>query len=228
MKIGVLLSGNGVFDGTEIHESVLTLLAVDEHGAQAVCMAPDMIQYHVINHITGEEMNEQRNVLVEAARIARGNIQNLAKVSSNDIDALLIPGGFGAAKNLTNWAFEGPDGSIHPDVQRIIREMLAAGKPIGAMCMGPAVVARAVKGTDYHPELTVGNSTDASPYDITSVSNGLNAAGAVAIMKPISEIAIDQKHKVVSAPCYMMEATISQVRDNIKQCVDEVVRMLQN
>jgi enhancing lycopene biosynthesis protein 2 len=226
MKIGVLLSGCGVYDGSEIHEAVLTLLSIAEHGAEAVCMAPDMPQHHVVNHITGEEMPESRNVLVEAARIARGNIRNLQTVSAQDIDALLIPGGFGAAKNLTTWAFNGPDGDIHPEVQRIIRSMVEAGKPIGAMCMGPTVVARALKGSDVQASLSVGTTAEPSPYDIAAISGGMAAAGAQPTMRTVRETETDNQHRIVSAPCYMMEAGITQVRENIRQCVNEVMALL--
>lgn len=225
-KIGVLLSGNGVFDGAEIHESVLTLLAIAENSGEALCMAPDMNQYHVLNHITGEELNEQRNVLVEAARITRGNIMNINDVTAHDIHALIIPGGFGAAKNLTQWAVQGPEGDIHPEVKRIIIEMLDAKKPIGALCMGPTVIARAAKGTDYTPVLTVGTTDEPSPYDIAAISDGMQAAGALAKMKTVREICVDSQLKIVSAPCYMMEADILSVRNNIKQCIDSVFSLI--
>ena len=116
MKIGVIFSGSGVYDGTEIQEGVFTLLSIKKVGAEAVCFAPDMEQHHVVNHITGEEMEEKRNVLVESARIARGDIQTLDKFDASQLDALVLPGGFGAAKNLTKWAFSGPDGEIHDQV----------------------------------------------------------------------------------------------------------------
>ena len=142
-KIAVLLSGCGVFDGSEIHESVFTLLALDQAGAEYQCIAPNMQQHHVVNHITGDEMNEKRNVLIESARIARGNIKPIEDVSSKDFDGLMMPGGFGAAKNLTEWAFSGPDGKIHPEVRRIINEMVLDNKPVVAVCMSPTVVAKA-------------------------------------------------------------------------------------
>ena len=226
MKIGVLLSGNGVFDGSEIHEAVFTLLAIDEHGAEAICIAPDMDQYHVLNHMTGEEMPEKRNVLVEAARIARGNIKSLANCSTDDIDALVIPGGFGAAKNLTKWAFNGPDGEILPDVKRIIKEMVLSGKPVGGLCMGPTVIAKALEGSGITVTLTVGTTEDPSPYEIDAISRGMEATGAVAVMKKITEIQVDAQHKIVTAPCYMMEASISQVRANIKMAIDQVISMI--
>lgn len=225
-KIAVILSGNGVYDGAEIHESVLTLLAIDEAGAEAVIYAPDMNQYHVINHITGEEMPETRNVLVEAARIARGKIHSLSTFRVEEADALVIPGGFGAAKNLTQWAFSGPEGAIREDVKKAILDIVQAGKPLGAVCMGPAVVAKALQGSGKSALLTVGTTDASSPYDIAAVSAGLEAAGARAAMKNISEIAIDENLKIVTGPCYMMEASISQVRTNVKQVIDQIMAWL--
>ena len=226
MKIGVLLSGNGVFDGSEIQEAVFTLLAIDEKGAEAVCMAPDVDQHHVLNHITGEEMNEKRNVLVESARIARGKIRNLADVSAADLDALVLPGGFGAAKNLTKWAFSGPEGEILPDVKRIINEFVAEGKPVCGLCMGPTVIARALEGTSYHPKLTVGTTEEPSPYEIDAISAGMEKTGAEAVMKKITEVLVDPENKIVTAPCYMMEASVTQIRENIKMAMNELVKLI--
>ena len=226
MKIGVLLSGNGVFDGSEIQEAVFTLLAIDEKNAEAICMAPDIDQHHVLNHMNGEEMSEKRNVLVESARIARGNIKDLAKVSSDDLDALIIPGGFGAAKNLTKWAFQGPDGDINPHVKRIINEMVLNQKPVCGLCMGPTVIAKALEESGIQPNLTVGTTSEPSPYEIDAISSGMEKTGATAEMKTIEEILVDKKNKIVTAPCYMMEATISQVKNNIKMAVDQTISMV--
>lgn len=226
-KIGVLLSGNGVYDGSEIHESVFALLAIDENGGEAVCFAPNTNQHHVINHITGEEMNETRNVMVEAARIARGAISDLAEIRTDNLDALVIPGGFGAAKNLTKWAFSGPDGKIVPDVKRIINEFVAAKKPIVGLCMGPTVIAKALESANLNARLTVGSTQEKSPYEIEAISLGMQKVGAVAEMKTIREIAIDTENKIISAPCYMMEGSITDVRKNIKQAIDQLFKMLQ-
>ena len=226
MKIGVLLSGNGVFDGSEIHESVFTLLAIDENNAEAVCIAPNIDQHHVLNHITGDEMDESRNVLVESARIARGNIRDLKEITSEDIDALVLPGGFGAAKNLTKWAFEGPDGDIHADVKRLINEMVHQGKPVCGLCMGPTVIAKALEGTGVKAELTVGTTEAASPYEIDAISAGMEKAGAHAVMKEVTEIMVDEPNKIVTAPCYMMEASISQIRNNIKMAIGKTIELV--
>lgn len=226
-KIGVLLSGNGVYDGSEIHESVFTLLAIDENRGEAVCMAPDIQQHHVVNHITGNEMPEKRNVLVEAARIARGAITDLAEVTADQLDALVIPGGFGAAKNLTTWAFNGPDGEINTDVKRIINEMVSSSKPIVGLCMGPTVIAKALEGVGLNEHLTVGTTEEASPYEIDAISVGMEKAGAVAEMKTVHEISVDSQNRIITAPCYMMEASISDIRENIKQAIDQLFEMLE-
>jgi enhancing lycopene biosynthesis protein 2 len=226
MKIGVLLSGNGVFDGSEIHESVFTLLAIDENSAEALCFAPDIDQHHVLNHITGDEMDETRNVLIESARIARGNIKDIKVISHEHVDALVIPGGFGAAKNLTKWAFQGPDGEILPDVRRIIQEMVEHGKPVCGLCMGPTVIAKALEGSDVKASLTVGTTDAPSPYEIDAISAGMEKTGATAVMKDITEINVDEEHKIVTAPCYMMEASISQIRNNIKMAVDKTIELI--
>jgi len=225
-KIGILLSGNGVYDGSEIQETVFSLLAIAEHGSEVLFMAPNVNQMHVINHLTGEEMPESRNVLFESARIARGDIEDLANVYANDIDGLVIPGGFGTAKNHTTWAVNGPDGEINTDVRRIILEVIAANKPIVALCMGPTTVAKALQGSGKKVQLTVGTTSEKSPYDIGAISEGMNATGALTQMKSVSEICVDPSWNIISAPCYMMEASVLQVRQNIKQAVNEMFKKL--
>ena len=226
MKIGVILSGNGVYDGSEIHEAVFTLLAIAEHKAEYSIYAPDIEQHHVINHVTGEEMPEARNVLVESARIARGQIQPLSEFNIGELDALVLPGGFGAAKNLTKWAFSGPDGDILQEVADAIKSTIEAQKPVVGLCMGPTVIAKALEGTNIQPSLTVGSTEDSSPYDIAGISAGMEQAGAVAVMKKVDEISIDQKNKIITAPCYMMEANILEIRNNVKSAINALFDML--
>lgn len=224
-KIGVLLHGNGVYDGSEIHESVFTLLAIAEAGAEAVCFAPNVEQHHVVNHLTGQEMPESRNVLVESARIARGHIRDIAEVEAAELDGLVMPGGFGTAKNITKWAFEGPNGAILESVRSLILELIAQRKPIAGLCMSPTTIAKALEGTAHHAQLSVGTTSEASPYDIAAISAGMEAVGQVAQMKSVREIAVDPSLKIVSAPCYMMEADIVAVRQNIKQAVEALMSM---
>jgi enhancing lycopene biosynthesis protein 2 len=220
MKIGVLLSGCGVYDGAEIQESVLTLLAISEAGHEAVCISINDNQHHVINHITGEEMPETRNMLIESARIARGSVAEISKISPADIDALVIPGGFGSAKNFTTWAFNGPEGEIRADVKLLIVNLINVGKPIVALCVSPIVLSKALEGSTIELNLTMGSTKSASPYSISDFMESINVTGASTIERELTEILIDTKNKVISAPCYMMEATILEIRQNIKQAID--------
>lgn len=219
MKIGVLLSGCGVYDGAEIQEAVLTLLAIQEEGHEAICIAVNANQHHVINHLTGEEMNETRNMMVEAARIARGAVSNINNITPAAIDALVIPGGFGSAKNFTSWAFNGPQGSILPEVKLLLVNLYNVGKPIVALCVSPVVLAKAFEGMDIDLNLSLGSSEAASPYDIHSFNQGLEQTGVHPQMKTVHEILIDDKNRIISAPCYMMEASILEIRTNISQAI---------
>ena len=154
-KIGICLSGCGVNDGAEIHESVITALTLDKAGAEILYTAPNMEQTKVVNHLTGDEMSEIRNVLIESGRIARGEITDLAELKADNMDGLIFPGGFGAALNLCDFALKGADCDIHPEVNRIIQEMLAANKPLGFICIAPALFARATKNSEKTIERTV-------------------------------------------------------------------------
>ena len=220
MKIGVLLSGCGVYDGSEIQESVLTLLAIAENGHESVCISIDDNQHHVMNHITGEEMKESRNMLVESARIARGTVTEISKISPADIDALVIPGGFGNAKNFTSWAFDGPNGTIRTDIKLLIVNMINVGKPIVALCVSPVVLAKAMEGSNIELNLTIGSTKSASPYSISDFMEGMHATGASTSERELNEILIDTENKVITAPCYMMDANIVEVHQNIKQAID--------
>lgn len=224
-KIGVLLSGCGVYDGAEIQESVLALLAIQEQNAEYICVGINENQHHVINHTTGEEMKESRNMLIEAARIARGEIIEINTLDINSIDALVIPGGFGSAKNLTKWAFEGPNGKILSSVKKLIISCIENNKPIAALCVSPVVIAKALEGTIYQPQLTIGSTTEKSPYEINSFKQGLEAAGSTTIDKNVQEINIDENLKIVTAPCYMMDAKLIDVRKNISQAITALIQL---
>lgn len=226
MKIGVLLSGAGVYDGAEIHEAVLTLLAIEEVGGTAVCIGVDKNQHHVINHVNGDEMREQRNMLVEAARIARGAIIDINDVDPADLDGLVIPGGFGSAKNFTSWAFDGPDSSILPEVKLLIVNLMNVGKPITALCVSPVVIAKALQDSSVSVGLTIGTDQEDSPYDIKGFTDGLVSTGAKTEMKTASEVHVDPKNKMVTAPCYMMETNLVTLRNNIKDAIAEMVKMI--
>jgi len=214
-KVGVLLSGCGVFDGAEIHEAVLTLLALDRAGAEIVCMAPNVDQAHVINHLTQEVTAEKRNVLVESARIARGEIKDLKDVQAGDLDALIMPGGFGAAKNLSDFAFKGPQATVHPEVKRLLTDLAAAGKPIGAICIAPATLTKAL--ADRKPEVTIG--TDAGTASAIEAMGGRHKSCSVDM------IHLDAGNKLVSTPAYMLGPGIKEVAQGIEKLVAKVVEL---
>lgn len=214
-KVGVLLSGCGVFDGAEIHEAVLTLLALDRAGAEIVCMAPNVEQAHVINHLTQEVTAEKRNVLVESARIARGEIKDLKDVQAGDLDALIMPGGFGAAKNLSDFAFKGPQATVHPEVKRLLTDLAAAGKPIGAICIAPATLTKAL--ADRKPEVTIG--TDAGTASAIEAMGGRHKSCSVDM------IHLDAGNKLVSTPAYMLGPGIKEVAQGIEKLVAKVVEL---
>lgn len=215
-KIGVVLSGCGVYDGSEIHEAVFTLLAIDKNGAEAVCMAPDLALDEV-NHLTGEATGAKRNVLVESARIARGKIRNIGAVKATDLDAVIFPGGFGAAKNLCNFAVKGADASIHPEVARLLREMAAAKKPIGAICIAPALIA-ATLGKEYKPKVTIG--TDAG------TAAAIQQTGSEHVSCPVTEFVVDTTNKIVSTPAYMLAERISETAEGIEKTVKAVIGLI--
>jgi enhancing lycopene biosynthesis protein 2 len=226
MKAAVILSGCGVFDGSEIHEAVFSLLALAENRVEYSIFAPDKDQYHVINHTSGEEQEEKRNILVESARIARGEISPLSELKAGDFDLLVIPGGFGAAKNLNQWAISGPSGEINSEVKETILSFLDAQKVICALCMGPTVVAKALEGSSYAAALTVGTTQEPSPYDIAGIHEGMESIGSTTVEKTKKEVQIDTNLKIVTAPCYMMEAGILDVRRNAKLAVEKAVSLL--
>lgn len=223
MKIGVLLSGCGVYDGSEIQESVLAMLAIAEAGHEYVCISVDKKQYHVINHLTGEPMDEERNMMIESARIARGDVHNINDVHPADIDAVVIPGGFGAAKSFTSWAFDGPAATILTEVKLFIVNMINVGKPICALCVSPVVVAKALEDSAFHANMTLGSSEVKSPYDIKEFHTGIENVGAKSTEKGIKEVQVDKENRVVSAPCYMLETDILEVRNNIATAINETI-----
>ncbi|MCB1752670.1 MAG: isoprenoid biosynthesis glyoxalase ElbB [Gammaproteobacteria bacterium] len=206
-RVAVVLSGSGVYDGSEIHEAVLTLLAIDQQGAAYQCFAPDILQHHVINHLTGEATDEVRNVLVESARLARGNIKPLSELDADEFDAIIFPGGFGAAKNLSTFAFEGADCSVDNGVVAAVRAMLGRGKPIGALCISPAVIAKVIPGAN----VTIGED-EATAAAIETMGGTHRRSGHGAVV-------VDEEHNLVTSPCYMLEATVSQIADDAAKTV---------
>lgn len=215
-RIGVILSGCGFKDGAEIHESVCTLLTLDRLGCEVTCMAPDIEQVKVVDHLTGKETTEKRNVLTESARIARGEIRNIAEVKADDLDALILPGGLGAAMNLSSFAADGPNASVNDDVARLIREVHAQGKPIGAICIAPAIIARVLG--DEHPTLTIGNDE--------ATAGALTECGAKHETCAVRELVVDREHKIVTTPAYMLGPSIAHVAEGIDKCVREVINLI--
>ena len=213
-KFAVVLSGSGVYDGAEIHEATLSMYSIAKQGASYDVFAPDMEQYHVINHLNGEEMNEKRNVLVEAARIARGSIKPLDKFDPAEYDALLLPGGFGAAKNLSTFAFDGSGCKIQPDVEKAIKGMHAAGKPIAALCIAPVLLAKVLGEV----KVTIGQDN--------GTAEAVQAMGATHNDTGHGEVLIDSENKLFTTPCYMLDANIVQIADGAENVVRAVLKSI--
>jgi len=214
-EIGVLLSGCGAYDGTETHEAVLTLLFLDRAGAVVRSMAPDMDQFHVIDHLVQQPSKNKRRVLVESARIARGDIQDIKKVQADQIDGLIIPGGFGTVKNISDFAINGPECSVHPDVRRLLMDMAALAKPIGAMSIATATVVRVLSAIS--PLVTIGNDP--------GTAAGIASMGGVHCDCGVSDICVDEAHRIVTTPAYMLGPTIKDVAAGIEKLVDRVLSL---
>lgn len=211
-KIGVVLSGCGVCDGAEIHEAVLTLLAIARSGAQAVCFAPDKPQADVVNHVTGESMAETRNVLIEAARITRGEIRPLSQAVSAELDALIVPGGFGAAKNLSTFASQGRECQVDADLAALAVAMHQSGKPLGFMCIAPAMLPKIF---GFPLRLTIGTDIDTAEV--------LEDMGAEHVPCPVDDIVVDEDHKIVTTPAYMLAQNIAEAASGIEKLVSRVL-----
>lgn len=215
-KIGVVLAGSGVYDGSEIHEAVVTLLALDEAGAQIICMAPDADQMHVIDHSKGEPVvGESRNIFVESARIARGEISDIAKISANDLDGLIFPGGYGLAKNLCTFATEGINCSVNSEVERLVKEIYETKKPLGFICIAPTMAAKILG--KHSPKLTIGNDK--------GTAEAIEAMGGEHVECKVDEIAVDEKNKIVTTPAYMLGPSIAHIAKGIRKCVNKVLEM---
>ena len=213
-KVAVILSGCGVYDGAEIQEAVITLLRLDQRGAQVQCFAPNIAQLHVINHLTGEEMPESRNVLVESARIARGEVKDIREANVDDFDALIVPGGFGAAKNLSNFATEGDKCSVQPDVLALAEAFAEARKPVGLICISPALAAKI-----YGPGVvcTIGNDADTSAAVVKM--------GGTHEECDVHDIVEDIQRRLVTTPAYMLAKSISEAAGGIYKLVDRVLEL---
>lgn len=212
-RFAVFLSGCGVFDGSEIHEAVSVLLAIDKTGSEYQCFAPDIDQFHVINHLTGQVEKESRNVLIESARIARGNVKIISLFDPDDFDVVIIPGGFGVAKNLCTFAVDGPDCMVNPEIEKAIIDAHQAGLPIGALCIAPALLAKVLgKGI-----VTIGN-------DI-GTAKAIEKTGAMHKITSSDEIVIDKKNKLVTSPCYMLDSPIRVIASGAENTIKALLKL---
>ncbi len=217
--VGIVLSGCGVFDGAEIHEAVLTLYFLRKAGADILFMAPDRDQLHVINHLTGQEVpGARRNILEESARIARGEIQDITEVHEDQIDALIFPGGFGAAKNLCDFALKGDECTAHEEVERLVKEMRDAGKPVGLICIAPVLAAR-VLGEDG-AELTIGTDKD--------TAEAIEKMGSTHVSCPVNDFVADESKKIVTTPAYMLAEDITEAAAGIEKLVKKILSMIKS
>lgn len=221
-RVAVVLAGCGVYDGSEIHEASAVLVHLSRGGASVNMFAPNIDQMHVINHLKGEPSQETRNVLVESARLARGNIQDLSKLSVKDHDAIIFPGGFGAAKNLCTWAVQGKDCSVNEEVQTVLKAFHSEGKPIGLCCISPVIAAKVFPGC----ELTVGAENCEEKYpNTTGTAAAINQLGCKHVSKSVSESHVDEKNKLVTTCAFMCEAPIHEVFDGIGMMVKDVLKL---
>lgn len=212
-KFAVILSGNGVFDGAEIHEATMTLYSIMKNGGEYEIFAPDIKQHHVINHITGKEMNETRNVLIESARIARGNIKSLKEFNEGDFDAIVFPGGFGAAKNLCSFAFDNVDCTVNPEVEKVIKDMATASKPIGSLCISPVLISK-----------VLGNITVTIGQD-PGTAESIEKMGATHKNTGHGDVVVDEAHKIVTSPCYMLDANIVQIAEGADAVIKAIFKL---
>lgn len=213
-RAGVVLAGCGVYDGAEIHEAVLTLLALDRAGAKIVCLAPGKPQRHVVDHLSGQEaVGETRNMLAEGARIARGDIRKIEEISAQDLDLLIFPGGYGAAKNLSDFAFKGQDCAVEQETERLIKEMYAAGKPMGFICIAPVIAAKVLGG--HLPLLTIGSDRQTAA--------AIEAMGGKHLDCKVDDVVVDEKNRLVSTPAYMLASGIAEVAAGVEKLVGEAL-----
>ncbi|MEF8879884.1 MAG: isoprenoid biosynthesis glyoxalase ElbB [Candidatus Thermoplasmatota archaeon] len=217
-KIAVILAGSGVKDGSELHESVATLLYLKKQGADYDCFAPDKKQHHVVDHTKNKPVeNEERNMMTEAARIARGDIRDIKEYNPNDYDALIFPGGFGVAKNLFTYAIDGVNCRIDEDVKNAILQTHQKDKPIGAICISPLMIARAFKDNDVKPKVTVGNREE--------LMSAVEQNGGIAEEKKVDEICYDKKNKIVSTPAYTIANDIAEAASGIEKLVTKIIEI---
>ncbi len=213
-KFAIVLAGSGVYDGSEIHEATMSMFAVVKNGCTYDIFAPNIDQYHVVNHITGEEMPEKRNVMVESARIARGNISPITDYKPENYDGLLFPGGFGVAKNLCTYAFDGVGCEVLPEIEKAIKDTAAANKPIGALCISPVLITKVLEDV----EVTIGQDKATAAH--------IEEMGGRHINTHHGDVVVDSKFKVATTPCYMLEATIVDIAEDAENVVLSMLEMM--
>ncbi|XP_048746542.2 glutamine amidotransferase-like class 1 domain-containing protein 3, mitochondrial [Ostrea edulis] len=221
-KVALIFSGCGVYDGTEIHEASSAMVHLSRHEAEVGIFAPNMEQMHAIDHTKGEPMSVNRNVLVESARIARGKIEDLKDLNVKDYDAVIFPGGFGAAKNLSNFAVEGDKMAVQPAVDKVIKDFHSAKKPIGLCCISPVLAAKTIPGCT----VTVGQDTDTDgkwPY--AGTAGACQSMGAKHVNRDVGEINVDSDNKIVTTPAFMCETAVHKVFDGVGKMVEAVLKL---
>lgn len=222
-RVALVLSGCGVYDGSEIHEASAVMVHLSRHGVQVAIFAPDQPQLHVVNHLSGKVADESRNVLVESARIARGNISPLSMLRASEYSAVVFPGGFGAAKNLCTFAVDGAKMTVNKDVERVMKEFVATKKPVGLTCIAPVLAAKVLPGV----EITVGHDTDEGgrwPY--AGTAGAVVSMGAKHVIRDVTEVHVDDKMKVVTTPAFMCDAPLHLVWDGIGKLVTAVIKLM--
>ncbi|KAM9324064.1 glutamine amidotransferase-like class 1 domain-containing protein 3, mitochondrial [Gastrophryne carolinensis] len=221
-NVAVILSGCGVYDGSEIHEASAVLVHLSRAGVQSVIFAPDIEQMHVVDHVKGQPTEEKRNVLTESARIARGNIKELKELKVSECDALIIPGGFGVAKNLSSWAVQGKDCSVVKAVEEAIKAFHAAKKPIGLCCISPVLAAKLIPGC----EVTVGCDTECEKWPHAGTAGAIKQLGCTHVNKQVNETHVDVKNKLVTTCAFMSNSPLHEIFDGIGEMVEDVLKHL--
>jgi len=223
-KVAVVLAGCGVYDGTEVHEAAAVLAALTKHGAEPVMFAPDKGQAHVVDHTAGSEMTQERNVLKESARIARGAVSPLAGLKAADVSALVIPGGFGAAKNLSDFGFKGADMSVDEEMSRILSEFHSAGKPQALCCIAPILAAKVLGQSGV--TITLGNCGPESDWPYQGSIEAAKSFGANVELKNVDEVCVDSKNKIVTSPAFMYNGKFHEIQNGVGKMVDELVKLM--
>jgi len=223
-KIAVVLSGCGVYDGTEVHEAAAALAALTRAGAEVEMFAPDVEQAHVVNHRSGEEMEQKRSVMVESARIARGQVSSLTALAAEEFEAVVLPGGFGAAKNLSDYGMKGQDMSVNDQVERVIVEFHSAGKPLGLCCIAPIIVAKVLG--DKNPLLTLGCAGDGAEWPYQEAIEVARGLGGNMQEKNVGEVCVDTENKIVTTPAYMYSGKFHEIQDGVSSMINELIKLL--